>query len=61
MIDASSVSLQVTAQDQNNLSATVSQQTIGGIESNAGAADAICRQLHGPLFDPGRDRHQMRA
>ena len=38
-------SLQVLAQNQNNLSSTVSQQTIGGIESNAGQANAQANNL----------------
>ena len=48
-IDAPSASLQVLAQNQNNLSATVSQTTIGGIESNAGQASATAGSQANPL------------
>ena len=45
-VNAPSASLQVLAQNQNNLSSTVSQQTIGGIESNSlGQANAQANNL----------------
>ena len=43
-VDAPAASLQVLAQNQNNLSSTVSQQTIGGIQSNEGEASANGRR-----------------
>jgi len=44
-VNAPSASLQILAQNQNNLTSNVSQQTIGGIQSNSGEADATANNL----------------
>ena len=45
IVIAPSASLQVLAQNQNNLSSKVNQQTIGGIQSNSGTAAARAKNL----------------
>ena len=45
IVIAPSASLQVLARNQNNLSSTVNQQTIGGIQSNSGNATATAKNL----------------
>ena len=41
-VNAPGASLQVLAQNQNNFSSTVTQQTIGALQLNEGLADSLC-------------------